>query len=257
MKLEARELSFSYTSGSGQVLNNVSFDVKGGENTVILGVNGEGKTTLLKCLCGILKPTSGECLFDGKSIEKMKGSERAERLAYVPQLPVFPDISVFETVLSGRRASFTFKPSKADRERAADALTAMGIEKLASKSAKMLSGGEQRKVAVARALCSEAKLMLMDEPAASLDVGGALHLTEEIKKISRERNITFLVTMHDISLALRFADKIILLKDGAVCGSGGAEILTPEIINKIYGIQAHIYDLDGTRILVPDSNMKG
>lgn len=247
--LSIDHLSFSY--GSSPVLSDVSFNVADGENTVILGVNGEGKTTLLRCICGVLHPLSGKICLDGKDITSAKAFERARRIAYVPQLQRISSLTVFDTVLSGRRGAYSFLPGKSDRKRTGSIMEQLGIADLAAKKTYELSGGELRKVSVARALCSDAKLILMDEPTANLDIGGAVKLIETIKDISEQNSVTFIVTMHDISLASRFSDKIILMKNGTVSATGGTEILTPEKIKEVYGIDASVHDLHGTTVAVP------
>ena len=247
--LSIEHLSFSY--GSSPVLSDVSFNVADGENTVILGVNGEGKTTLLRCICGVLHPLSGKICLDGKDITSVKAFERARRIAYVPQLQRITSLTVFDTVLSGRRGAYYFLPGKSDRKRTESIIEQLGIADIAAKKTYELSGGELRKVSVARALCSDAKLILMDEPTANLDIGGAVKLIETIKDISEQNSVTFIVTMHDISLASRFSDKIILMKNGTVSATGGTEILTPEKIKEVYGIDASVHDLHGTTVAIP------
>lgn len=247
--LSIDQLSFSY--GSTPVLSDITFKVDDGENAVILGVNGEGKTTLLRCICGVLRPTNGKIFLDGNDITHVKAFERARLIAYVPQLQRTSSLTVFDTVLSGRRGTYSFRPGKSDRNRTIEVIEQMGIADLAVKRTCDLSGGELRKVSVARALCSDAKLMLMDEPTANLDIGGAVKLTQTIKKISKQNGVTFIVTMHDISLASRFSDKIILMKNGTVSASGGTEILTPDNIKEVYGIEASIHDITGITVAVP------
>lgn len=249
MLLNLDNVSFSY--GGQQTLANISFSVDSGENTVLLGMNGEGKTTLLRLICGTLKPDSGTISLGGSDIAKMKTSKRAKQTSYVPQLPRFSDISVFETVLSGRRAFFGLYPSKKDREKAAEALAIMGIESLSEKSAVSLSGGEQKKVAVARALCSDAKLILMDEPTASLDYGSCISLTDTINKISKNCCATFIVTMHDITLSSRFAKKYVLMKNKEIIAYGGAEILTDERLSQLYGFDAELKFINGSAVVLP------
>lgn len=247
--LSIEKLSFSY--GENTILNDVTFDVSEGENTVVLGVNGEGKTTLLRCVCGLFRPDSGSVRLNGRDITKTSVSVRSKLISYVPQLQHPSDMSVFETVLSGRRTSFSFLPSETDKIRAAQALEMMGIGHIAAKRTCEISGGELRKVSVARALCSDTKLILMDEPTANLDIGSTVKLTETIKKVSAESGVTFLVTMHDITAASRFASNYVLMKNGFVADKGGADILTPQNIKSVYGVDTEIIKLNGTTVAVP------
>ncbi len=247
--LSIEHLSFLY--GNTTVLNDVSFDVTDGENTVILGVNGEGKTTLLRCICGILHPSQGKIILDGEDITSTKIFARTCRIAYVPQIQQASSLTVFDTVLSGRRGFFSFIPGVADKRRAYEAMEQIGISPLALKRTCELSGGELRKVSVARALCSDAKLMLMDEPTANFDIGGAVKFTRTIKEISEKNGVTFIAAMHDISLASRFSDKIILMKNGTVSAKGGMEILTSDNIKKVYGIEASVHYIHKTAVAVP------
>ena len=191
--LSIEHLSFSY--GSSPVLSDVSFNVADGENTVILGVNGEGKTTLLRCICGVLHPLSGKICLDGKDITFAKAFERARRIAYVPQLQRISSLTVFDTVLSGRRGAYSFLPGKSDRKRTGSIIEQLGIADIAAKKTYELSGGEIRKVSVARALCSDAKLILMDEPTANLDIARRFFHPAEYRQLceapSEKRNHLF------------------------------------------------------------------
>ena len=248
--LSIEHLSFSY--GSKPILSDISFNAAEGENTVILGINGEGKTTLLRCICGILRPTAGKIILDGEDIMSVKAFRRSCRIAYVPQTERLSSLTVFDTVLSGRRGSFSFFPGKSDRERACKAIEQMGIAALAAKKTNELSGGELRKVSAARAICSDAKLILMDEPTANLDIGGAAKLTRTIKEISAQNGVTFIITMHDVLFASRIADSFLLMKDGSTAAQGGTEILTPQNIEKVYGIAYSVHSINGTTVAVPE-----
>ena len=248
--LEIKNISFSF--GKSEVLKNISFNAESGKCTVLLGVNGEGKTTLLKCICGILRPKTGEALYNGKNILKLSSSGRAHIISYVPQSARFADIDVFNTVLSGRRTCAGHIMTAKDTEKAADAIELLGLSDLADKSAKTLSGGEQRKLAVARALCTDVDIIIMDEPLANLDLGSETSLTKTIRELCQNTGKTFIVTMHDLSLSTRFADKFVMLKDGTVFAEGDEGIISKENIRSVYGINADIIKKNGHTVVVPE-----
>ncbi len=248
--LEIRNISFSF--GKTEVLKNVSLTAESGKCTVLLGINGEGKTTLLKCICGILRPKTGEVLYNGKNILKLSSSNRAHIISYVPQSTQFADIDVFNTVLSGRRTCAGHIMTAKDHEKAADAIELLGLGDLADKSAKTLSGGEQRKLAAARALCTDADIIIMDEPLANLDLGSETSLSKTIRELCKNTGKTFIVTMHDLSLSTRFADKFVMLKDGTVFAQGDESIISKENILSVYSINADIIKQNGHTVVVPE-----
>ncbi len=248
--LEIKDLSFSYTARSAKVLDGVSLTMGDGETGVLLGKNGAGKTTLFKAVLGIIKPASGSILMDGEELSGMSRRERAGRIAYVPQDVSFGDLSVYDTVLSGRMAHFGLRAGDLDHEITRSILAEMGLEELAARSAQELSGGESRKVAIARALAQEPKLLVFDEPTGNLDIANEQLIIEEMKKLSRERGMSILTSLHDLNQALAAGDRFFFMKDGKIRFSGGKEAFSEAVIEEIYDAQVRIVDINDKKIII-------
>ena len=193
MKLKVSSLCFSYAKNS--VLTDVSFTADEGKICVLLGANGAGKSTLIKILAGINKAKKGGVFIDGKSSAEFKSGEYAANIAYVPQNPTFESTTVLDAVLIGRLPLF-HAPGKIDYEKAQSAIEKVGIADLAIKDASKLSGGEKQKVAIARALCGDAELILMDEPVSDLDIRSRYAVLSIIKELAKSGK-TIILSMND------------------------------------------------------------
>jgi len=237
--LNVQHISFSY--GKRDVLSDISFETDAGEILAVLGPNGSGKSTLLRCLTGVLRPKRGEVLLHGKSITSCTAEQRARLIAYVPQKLETAPLSVFESVLLGRKPYFTWKASKGDLEKVEEILEKLGLDALAQRPVDQLSGGESQKVALARVLVQEPKLLLLDEPTSSLDLKNQVEMLVLLRKIVRERNLTAILTMHDINVAVRYADRFLLLQSGKLVGDVLRDGLTPELIENVYGLPVEIH----------------
>ena len=248
--LKVDDLRFRYTKGGKAVLNGVTLELNQGEVGILLGKNGSGKTTLFKNILGIEKPESGNVLFDGENLAKMKRRERARRIAYVPQHIHFGDLSVLDSVLMGRVSYFGMQASREDYEVVEKILEDMELLDFAHRSAEALSGGEKQKIAIARAMAQEPKLMVFDEPTGNLDIANEQHILREAKRLARQKNIAILSSLHDLNQALYFGDKVFFLKDGVVKYAGGKEIVTEQIIQDIFDIHVKIMEIDGEKIIL-------
>ena len=237
--MKVQHLDFSY--GKRNVLSDVSFEANGGEILAVLGPNGSGKSTLLRCLNRILRPKQGELLLDDQAIGSMTAEQRAQWIAYVPQKLDTAPLSVFESVLMGRKPYFTWMASKTDLEKVEAMLNRLGLDSLAQRPVNQLSGGECQKVALARVLVQEPKLLLLDEPTSALDLKNQVEILTLLQKVVRERNLIVLLTMHDINVAVRYADRFILLQKGKLVGDVLRDGLTPELIEKVYGLPVEIH----------------
>ena len=248
--LKVDDLRFRYTKGGKAVLNGVTLELNQGEVGILLGKNGSGKTTLFKNILGIEKPESGNVLFDGENLAKMKRRERARRIAYVPQHIHFGDLSVLDSVLMGRVSYFGMQASREDYEVVEKILEDMELLDFAHRSAEALSGGEKQKIAIARAMAQEPKLMVFDEPTGNLDIANEQLIVREAKRLARQKNIAILSSLHDLNQALYFGDKFFFLKDGVVKYAGGKEIVTEQIIQDIFDIHVKIMEIDGEKIIL-------
>ena len=246
--LKVENLEFSY--GAHSVLRGVSLELQQGEVGILLGKNGCGKTTLFKNILGIEKPKQGKISLHGKGLTKMKRRDRAREIAYVPQHIHFGDLSVLDSVLMGRVSYFGMKAGREDYEAVEKILEDMGLTEFASRSAEALSGGEKQKIAIARAMAQEPKLMVFDEPTGNLDIANEHLIIQEAKRLAREKNIGILSSLHDLNQALFFGDKFFFMKDGVVKYAGGKEIVTEDVIRDIYDIEVKIVQLDGQTVIV-------
>ncbi len=249
MILNVQGLRFYYPGRP--VLEEVSFTVEKGEVLAILGTNGTGKTTLLKCLNRILTPAAGTVLIKDEPISALSRNALAQKIGYVEQQRSGSRATVFNTVLLGRKPYIRWDITQDDLAIAAQALETLAMEDYALRYLDELSGGELQKVVIARALAQEPEILLMDEPTSSLDLKNQLEVLNLIRQISRSRGIAAVVAMHDLNLALRFADRFILLKDKTIYAAGGPEVMTPENIESVYAVPVIIMAHNGSRVVIP------
>ena len=248
--LKVDNLSFHYNRSSDPVLSGASFELKQGEVGILLGKNGSGKTTLFKNILGIEKPQSGAISFDGEDLLKMSRRERARRIAYVPQHIHFGDMCVFDAVLMGRISYFGMKAGQEDYEAVERVLKDMKLLEFANRNAEALSGGEKQKIAIARAMVQEPKLMVFDEPTGNLDMANEQLIVEEGKRLAREKNISILVAIHDLNQALYFGDRFFFLKNGVVKYAGDREIITEEIIRDVFDVNVKIAQINNQKVIL-------
>jgi iron complex transport system ATP-binding protein len=249
MKLEAHGLCFGYSGR--RVLNNISFSVESGDCVAILGTNGVGKSTLLKCLNRILRCQEGRVCIGGTDIGRLDGNELARRIGYVAQASRFADTTVFDAVLLGRKPYIKWDVTRRDLELARDVLERLSLSEYAMRGVNELSGGEMQKVAIARALAQQPDVLLFDEPTSNLDLKNQLEVIGIIQEIVRESGMAAIVTMHDLNLALRFAGKFIMLRNGEIYAAGGPEILTAASIRDVYGVDVAIEAYGGSKVVIP------
>ena len=248
--LNVENLTFRYSRFSRPVLNGASLDLKPGEIGILLGRNGSGKTTMFKNILGIHKPGSGRILFEGENLLKMSRKERARRIAYVPQDIHFGALTVFDSILMGRISYFGLKSGDEDYKAVEKILTDMHLEDYAFRMVDALSGGERQKIAIARAMAQEPKLMVFDEPTGNLDIANERLIIEEARHLAREKNIAILSSLHDLNQALTFGDKFFFLKNGVVKYAGGREIITPEVVKDTFGVDVRIRQIDGQTVVL-------
>lgn len=248
--LTCENLNFSYGRGGKPVLRGTSLELEQGQIGIVLGKNGSGKTTLFKNILGIQTPGSGKIRFDGENLLKMNRRERARHIAYVPQHIHFGDLSVFDSILMGRVSYFGLKASRSDYLAVEKLIEDMGLQEFANRSAEELSGGEKQKIAIARAMAQEPKLMIFDEPTGNLDIANEQLIMEEAKKLAREKNISILSSLHDLNQALTFGDKFFLMKDGVIKYTGGKACITEQTIRDIFDVDVKIAQIDGRTVVL-------
>lgn len=254
MGLEVKNLYFSYAEK--EILKDISFSVKPGELLGLLGPNGVGKTTLLKCINKIHTPSSGEIIVEGKRIDKLSGASLAHHLSYVPQdtNSNFP-VSVVDMVMIGRLPFINFKLAENDKAVVFKLLEEMGLGHMAFSSINRLSGGERQRVFIARAIAQEPKVILLDEPTSNLDMKHQIEILKLLKRTIVENQIAAVMTIHDLNLAAMFCDKALMLKDQGVHAYGRCkDIITESNIDLVYGVKTEVYQKEGKQhvLLIDD-----
>lgn len=231
-------------------------DVEGiaaGEVTSLLGPNGSGKSTLLKAVAGLAR-AQGQVLFAGENLLQGSFASRAEKVVYLPQsLPASVHLRVFESVLVARRASGSVH-EQADVDEALALLARLGIEHLAMRYLDELSGGQKQLVGLAQALIRKPKLLLLDEPLSALDLNFQYHVMALIGEETRRRQMVTLVVLHDINIALRHTDRVLMLKDGQLVGVGAPEqVIDSNTLAQVYGVRGRLeYCSQGTAHVLID-----
>lgn len=256
MSVIVKDLSFSY--GSHQVLHDINFTVEDGEFLSILGCNGVGKSTLFRCVLGLLNTYKGQVLINGVDTRRLPPSKMAKLAAYIPQncSPAF-NYSVEDIVLMGTTAGLNSmrSPGKKEQERVDWALDKIGIDHLRKRCFHHISGGERQLAVIARALVQDAKLLMLDEPTASLDFGNQMLVQEQARALANE-GYTIIQTTHNPEQTYMFSDKVLAIKDGRVlCHGEPQKIMTREIISQLYGLEVEISSLynDKVRICMPEN----
>ena len=240
--VEVSNLSFSY--GENNVLDDISFSVEPNCLVAVLGINGTGKSTLIKCLNKINKIDSGRVKICGDSIDQLSINDLAKLVAYVPQKVAtsFP-IDVYDVILLGRRPYINWNVSESDRKIVSSVIRKLSLEDFAFRKFHNLSGGEQQKAIVAKAIVQQPRVYLFDEPTSNLDLFNQYEILKQIKELVNHNGnpCSAIVAMHDINLASRFADKIMILHESKIfCYDEPRIVLNSDIISKVYRVDAEV-----------------
>jgi len=245
LRLRVQGIEFAYNSVP--VLKDVAFEAKEGEIIGVLGPNGSGKTTLLRCMNRALSPSKGTVLVEDKEIGSLSRKEIANEMAVVPQncIITFP-FTALEIVMMGRNPSMDRfqRETKGDIEIVRNAMEATSVTHLAGRSMNQLSGGERQRVIIARALAQQPKILLLDEPTLHLDVNHQMEIMELVRELARREKLTVIMVSHDLNLAARYCDKLILLSEGSVLSAGSVpDVLTQDNVEKVFRIRSLVmYD---------------
>ncbi|MEH1167738.1 ABC transporter ATP-binding protein [Micromonospora sp. CPCC 205539] len=254
-RLRARDLHLAY--GDTTVVEHLDLDIVDGRITAVIGPNGCGKSTLLRALGRLLRPASGQVLLDGKQIDRLPTREVAKIVGVLPQSPVAPDgLTVADLVMRGRHPhqSWFSQWSRADEDIVAEALRWTDLLDLADRPVDALSGGQRQRAWISMALAQGTDLLLLDEPTTYLDLAHQIDVLDLAARLHRERERTVVMVLHDLSLAARYADILIAIKDGRVVATGAPEeVLTPQLLAEVFGLRALVVPdpATGTPLVVP------
>lgn len=251
MKLHVDGLDFSYASAP--ILDNIHFDMYNGEIIGVVGPNGTGKSTLIKCVDRILTPPKGSVTLDGTDVLKIHRTMLARKIGYIPQKmsQSFP-ATVFDVVLMGRKPYMGWIADEHDIDTVISMLQLLNLETLAMVDFNDLSGGQQQKVFIARALVQETSVLLLDEPTSNLDIRHQLEVMDTIRNLVKERALAAIVAIHDLNLANRYSDKILLMKNGRIIAAGNpSSVLTEDNIRVVYGVRSIVKYDQTTPYIIP------
>ncbi len=251
--IDIKNLSFGYIDT--EVFRNLNFAVNKGEIFSILGPNGSGKTTLIKCVNRILKPWEGGVLVEGRDIKEFTEKEIARRISSVPQIhrSIFP-FTVLEVVLMGRNPYIDefSSPSLEDTKIALRVLKEVGVYHLKERPYTEISGGEIQLVLIARALAQEPKVLLLDEPTSHLDFRNQILVLETLRRLSLEKKLTIIMSMHDPNYTMMYSNRVMLLSEGSIVSIGiPTEVITEINLKEVYNINTKIVSVRNKKIIVP------
>lgn len=254
MSIKVENLCFSY--GERQVLKDVSFEAEYGRFLSVLGPNGVGKSTLFRCILGLLTPSSGTVSIDGDNIASMSAAQLSRHIAYIPQShnPVF-NFSVLDMVLMGTTAQLGqfSSPGKAQQDLAESAMDRLGILHLKDRSYGNISGGERQLTLIARAIAQSAKILVMDEPSASLDFGNRIRVMQTVRNLTRD-GYAVIQSTHDPDQAYMYSDMVLAMYDGRILAWGTPQdTINDKIISTLYGVDVEVSSMrsDEVRVCVP------
>ncbi|MFA5629363.1 MAG: ABC transporter ATP-binding protein [Dehalococcoidales bacterium] len=249
--IEINGVTFAYHKNTGNILDDISFDIQKNRCIAILGNNGAGKSTLLKCIDRICPVQRGAVFLEKENILAMSRNAIAQNIAYVPQHNNAIGMTVFDMVLLGRKPYIKWDETAEDRQIVCDIMEKMKLQDFALRNVSELSGGELQRVMLARALAQNPKLLMLDEPTSNLDPHNQHEVLRIVKEIAAEQDTCVAIVIHDLNLAIRYCDRFLFLKDSQVYAYGGMEVVTPENIEAVYNIHVHIIEYMGVNVIVP------
>ena len=242
-------IHFSYNSHPA--LSDIHFSLDAGQVLGVLGVNGAGKSTLLKCLNRILRPQRGAVLLEKADVLQMNQRDVARRMGYVPQRHAETRLSVYEAVLLGRRPHMGWTIRPKDYRVVETLLKQMELTHLSHRPVCDLSGGEVQQVMIARALAQSPRVLLLDEPTSNLDIKHQLEVMKTIRRVVREQQLSAVVSIHDLNLAVRFADAFLFIKDHRVHALHTRDSLDAGVISDVYGVEVSLVKAGDHLLVAP------
>jgi iron complex transport system ATP-binding protein len=257
-RLRADSVTVGY--GDEPVVHDLSLTIPDGQVTTIIGPNGCGKSTLLRTMARLLKPSGGQVLLDGASVHDMPTKEVARQLALLPQSPVAPDgLAVRDLVGRGRHPHQRWfsQWSPEDERIVENALQMTDTVEMRDRPLDQLSGGQRQRAWIAMTLAQDTDLMLLDEPTTYLDLAHQVEVLDLVTRLNRERQRTVVMVLHDLNLAARYSDLIVVMKDGVIAGQGTPrEVFTPALLAATFGLDADVLDdpRTGLPVIVPTSS---
>ncbi|EGY4558044.1 ABC transporter ATP-binding protein [Salmonella enterica] len=243
-----KNLDFSYSKKT-KIISGISFDVFSGDIVSILGVNGCGKTTIMKNLIRVLYPSGGCINVNDIDINKMSSLEVAKNISYVGQFIEKKQLTVLEYILLGRRPYVKYMAGKTDYEIVDKVIRDLDLTLISNLFINEISGGQLQKVAIARALAQQPKFICLDEPTSSLDLRNQLAVLDIVTEHAKKNNIGVIMIIHDINLALKYSNKFLLVKDGKVFLFGGMEIINGNNIKKVFGVDVEVIHINGRKMV--------
>ena len=249
MILQVNGVTFRYRSRA--VLDDVCFRVGAGETVMILGPNGVGKSTLLKCLNALLHPQGGEILLNGQRLSELQGPEIARTLGYVPQRSEPQRLTAFDAILLGRRPHIRWKVSRKDLEIVEAIIRNLAMEVLSLRYLDEMSGGEIQKVTIARALAQEPEVLLLDEPTSSLDLKNQVEILDLLHHIVKGHGMAAVLTLHDLNTAFRYGDRFLFMSGGRILHALYREEVTADVIEEVYGLPVQLEFVRGIPVVLP------
>lgn len=260
MLIQVSDLSYSYAKAP-PVLSDISFEIESGKMVCLLGPNGVGKSTLFKCMLGLLPKYSGKIIIDGDDIKNIKPKQLSRKVAYIPQSSMHAfNYSVKDVVLMGTTSlvgGFS-SPGKRELEYVDEALGNLNIGYLRNRMYLNISGGERQLVLIARALAQQAKILFMDEPTANLDYGNQVRVLEQIKGLSK-KGYTVVQSTHNPDQAFMYADDVMAIIDGKIAAYGAPnEVIDKTLVEELYNVNVVVESLynDNIRICIPENVLK-
>lgn len=241
--LEIRNLAFQYSPNDDSVIRDVSFVANPGEITSIIGANGVGKTTMLKCIVGLQSGAKGLVKINGQDRNGMTLAQISEHIGYMSQNTACDaNLNVYEIVLLGLLNQLSFRVSEEDTAKVDAVMKLMNISHLAHRKISELSGGQRQLVFIAQTLIKDPQIIVMDEPTSALDLNKQFQLMDFLKKITQEKQFTTLLTLHHLDLAARYADKVVVVHDGVVYAQGTPqEVFTIQMLRDVYSVDAELF----------------